>query len=114
MSAEGKRKSTSEQRQHRRYNVSLPVRVNSTSEPEASTVGTSRDISAVGIYLTIPKGFDLHSQLEFDLELPSEITGGNQVRVRCTARIIRVSEDENSDTVGVAAAIRAYRFLRMD
>ena len=97
-----------EQRQNARYNSSRQVHIRSELD---SAIGTLRDISAAGIYLEIPKNIDLNSSFEFDMEPPPELTYGNPGRIHGTAKIVRVDRSKESETVGVAAQIRSYKFL---
>ena len=101
-----------EQRQHHRYNVSLPVRMGAQSAGASPAIASSRDISAQGIYLTVSKDFDLGSTLELDLELPQALSHGAAVRIHCRAKIIRVDQLQEDDKVGVAAQIVSYQFVR--
>lgn len=103
-----------EQRKHRRYQLNLPVSMRSKSSRATPVTASSRDISAQGIYFTISKEFDLGSKLEFDLDLPPALAQGKQVRIHCTAKIIRVDRLKDQDQVGVAAQIENYKFVRSE
>ena len=47
------------------------------------------------------------------LTLPAEITKGQAVRVKCLGKVIRVDKGLTSEnSVGVAATIDRYEFLR--
>jgi hypothetical protein len=50
--------------------------------------------------------------VEITLTLPSHITLAEAVRVRFTARVIRVESSNGTSRVGVAALIEEYEFLR--
>lgn len=105
-----KRQALLDQRRSRRYDLNLPVDIRS----EFDTVpASSRDISTTGIYLKIPRNFQLSSQLEFDVQLPPALANGKEGRVRCSAKIVRVDRTDESPTVGVAAEIISYKFLQV-
>lgn len=101
-----------EQRQHRRYNLSLPVRMSPKNSGASPAIASSRDISAQGIYLTVSKDFDLGSNFELDLDLPQALSQGVPVRIHCRVKIIRVDKLNESDKVGVAGQIVSYQFIR--
>jgi hypothetical protein len=101
-----------EQRRHRRYALSLPVHLRSKKKSEAAVLASSKDISAEGIYFTMPKGFRLGSTFEFDLVLPMGSTQGHDVRIRGIAEIVRVDRKGLDAKVGVAALIHKYQFIR--
>jgi hypothetical protein len=101
-----------DQRKHRRYNLSLPVRVKSNKRGAYPAFASSRDISAQGIYLTVSKDFELGSSLELDLELPQALAQGVTVRIHCRAKVIRVDKLNQGNKVGVAAHIESYQFIR--
>lgn len=103
-----------ERRRHRRYDLSLPVRVRPKAGEAPVVVGSSRDISAGGIYFTVLKDFDVESEMEFELNLPPEISQGKDVRILCTAKIERVDRMEKEDRIGIAASIEKYKFIRKD
>ena len=101
-----------EQRKHRRYQISLPVRLDSSEDEAPQILAATRDISAQGIYFTVPNGFDPGDKFEFDLDLPPALSHGAKVRIHCLARIIRVDHFIDNQAVGVAAEIESYRFIR--
>ena len=101
-----------DQRQHRRYNLSLPVRMSPKNSGASPAIASSRDISAQGIYLTVSKDFELGSSFELDLDLPQALSQGVAVRIHCLAKIIRVDKLNDDDKVGVAAHIESYQFIR--
>ena len=103
-----------EQRKHRRYNLSLPVRVRSKT-PAAPLIETAtRDISAQGIYFALSEGVELGSELELEIALPPELCQGKTVQVRCRGKIARVERANSHGRIGVAVTIKHYEFVRID
>jgi hypothetical protein len=54
------------------------------------------------------------TELDFTLTLPAEITRGTEVFVRAHGRVIRVDkrQDDNHESIGVAAVIERYDIIR--
>src|SRR5690349_936374 len=102
-----------DQRKHRRYNLSLPVRMKSNKRGAYPGIAATRDISAQGLYLTVSKDFELGTSLELDLELPRALAQGMAVHIHCRAKIIRVDKLQH-DQLGVAAQIENYQFVRAE
>ena len=70
----------------------------------------SKNVSSHGVYFQVETSLKSGSAVEILLTLPSEITRGEPVRVRCEARVQR-SENIAGGRVGIAAKIERYRFL---
>ena len=69
----------------------------------------SINISERGLFFQMPSGIKPGSTVELSFTMPGEVTGGMAMRVRCTARIIRVEPQPGSDSkVGVAAHIERF------
>ncbi len=100
-----------ERRKHRRFGLSLPLRVRPMAGAAAVATST-KDISARGIYFALSEKLEEGSELELELALPPEICQGSTVRVHCRGRIVRVERPDSEGRVGVAATIEAYEFLK--
>jgi hypothetical protein len=101
-----------ERRSIKRYPLRLPITVRPTG---ASAGGgeihtESKDVSSHGVYFQMETSLKSGSAVEIMITLPSEITRGEPVRVRCEARVQR-SESIAEGRVGIAAKIERYRFL---
>jgi hypothetical protein len=96
-----------EQRAMRRFAMQLPVHV---LRPGATSLASTRDVSAKGIFLYVDEELVRDSPIEFTLTLPPEITMTSSIRVNCTGKVVRVEKDEHGK-YGVAAVIDHYRFL---
>lgn len=103
-----------ERRSARRFLLSLPLEVKgqlSTGETFSAATKT-RDISFRGLYFVVDREFDSGSPIEFVLTLPKEVTLAGDVRIYCAGRVVRVERPDSPGTVGVAAVIDRYEFLR--
>ncbi len=104
-----------ERRMARRYDLSLPVsvRLPLNREPRSHS-GHTRDISTRGVYFMMQDDLIPGTEVDFTLTLPAEITRGTEVFVRAHGRVIRVDkrQDDNHETIGVAAVIERYDIIR--
>jgi len=103
-----------ERRSARRFAMSLPLEVKGqlrTGEAIAAEAKT-RDVSFRGLYFVVDRELDSGSPIEFILTLPKEITLAGDVRIYCAGRVVRVEKPDTPGTVGVAAVIDRYEFLR--
>lgn len=98
----------SEQRTIRRFNMQIPVIVQ--AKDGEAIEGTTRDVSARGVFILMNAEMEEDSPLEFTLTLPAEITMTRSVRVHCTGRVLRVARQDDGP-VGVVAMIDNYRFV---
>jgi hypothetical protein len=99
-----------ERRSRKRYPLKLALSVRPSGVSAAGEILTQcRDVSSHGVYFFLEQPINGGSTLELTLTLPSEITQGEPVRVRCEARVQRTEVGEGR--VGIAAKIERYRFL---
>ncbi|MFZ0732995.1 MAG: PilZ domain-containing protein [Candidatus Sulfotelmatobacter sp.] len=96
----------------RRFDMRLPaiVRLEGSSELHTET----QNVSARGVFFYLDRAVSAGTRLEVTLTFPPHITLTDSVRVRFTARVIRVDQPLPSDRIGVAAMIEDYEFLRSD
>ena len=100
-----------ERRSRKRYPLKLPITVRPPGVSAGGEVlSESKDVSSQGVYFVMETSVKSGSPLEIMITLPSEITRGEPVRVRCEARVQR-SESIAEGRVGIAAKIQRYRFL---
>ncbi|HKT89785.1 MAG TPA: PilZ domain-containing protein [Candidatus Sulfotelmatobacter sp.] len=94
----------------RRFDMRLPaiVRLEGSSEFHTET----QNVSARGVFFYLDHAVSAGIRLEVTLTFPPHITLTDSVRVRFSARVIRVDQPLPSARVGVAAAIEDYEFLR--
>jgi hypothetical protein len=99
-----------ERRMMRRFDMRLPavVRLEGTSEFQTET----QNVSARGVFFYLNHAVEAGTRLDVILTFPPHITLTDSVRVRFSARVIRVDSPLPSLRVGTAAMIEDYEFLR--
>ena len=109
-----------ERRIGQRFPYLLPV---SLRQPAGSIegVGFTQDVSSRGVFLLTDAPLMENLEIELTLRMPSEITLGNTMPVRCRGHILRVvrpvvaSANANSHRVetkiGVAVRLECYEYL---
>ena len=94
----------------RRFDMRLPAIVRLDQENEFHT--ETQNVSARGVFFYLDKPLAAGTRCEVTLTFPPHITLTDAVRVRFTARVIRVDSPLPSSRVGTAAMIEDYEFLR--
>ena len=94
----------------RRFDMRLPaiVRLHGASEFHTET----QNVSARGVFFYLDRAVEAGTKLEVTLTFPPHVTLTDAVRVRFTARVIRVDQPLPSARIGTAAMIEDYEFLR--
>jgi PilZ domain-containing protein len=94
----------------RRFDMRLPaiVRLEGANEFHTET----QNVSARGVFFYIDRSVIAGTKVEVTLTFPPHVTLTDAVRVRFSARVIRVEHPLPSARVGVAAMIENYEFLR--
>lgn len=93
----------------RRFDMRLPALV----RVEGSEVQTeTQNVSARGVFFYLNQPVPSGTKIEVTLTFPPHITLTDAVRVRFSARVIRVENPLPSARIGVAAMIEDYEFLR--
>jgi hypothetical protein len=99
-----------ERRMMRRFDMRLPAIVRLDRENEFHT--ETQNVSARGVFFYLEKSVPAGTRCEVTLTFPPHITLTDAVRVRFTARVIRVESPLPSSRIGTAALIEDYKFLR--
>src|SRR5258706_12179981 len=99
-----------ERRMMRRFDMRLPAIVRLDQENEFHT--ETQNVSARGVFFYLDKPLPAGTPCEVTLTFPPHITLTDAVRVRFTARVIRVESPLPSFRIGTAAMIEDYEFLR--
>jgi len=94
----------------RRFDMRLPAIVKFEGSPELFT--ETQNVSARGVFFYVDHTVNAGTKLDVTLTFPPHVTLTDSVRVRFTARVIRVDEPLPSARIGVAAMIENYEFLR--
>jgi hypothetical protein len=99
-----------ERRMMRRFDMRLPAVVRLDPENEFQT--ETQNVSARGVFFYLDRQVPAGTRCEVTLTFPPHITLTDAVRVRFTARVIRVESPLPSLRIGTAAMIEDYEFLR--
>ena len=94
----------------RRFDMRLPAIVKLEGADEFHT--ETQNVSAKGVFFYLDQTVSADAKLEVTLTFPPHITLTDAVRVRFSARVIRVEAPLPSTRIGVAALIEDYQFLR--
>ena len=102
--------SSQERRAMRRFDMRLPaiVRLGTANEFHTET----QNVSARGVFFYVDRPLVAGTKVEITLTFPPHVTLTDAVRVRFSARVIRVEQPLPSARIGVAAMIEDYEFLR--
>lgn len=94
----------------RRFDMRLPATVRLEGADEVQT--ETQNVSARGVYFYLDRAVAAGTRLDVILTFPPHITLTDAVRVRFSARVIRVEAPLPSARIGTAAMIENYEFLR--
>jgi len=96
----------------RRFDMRLPATVKGAGIELAEFMTETQNVSARGVFFYLDRSVAEGSRIEVTLTFPPHITLTESVRVRFTARVVRVEKPLPASRVGVAAFIEEYEFLR--
>ena len=104
-----------ERRVGQRFPYLLPL---SLRQPGTSVegVGFTQDLSSRGVFFFTSAMLCEGAEIELTLRMPSEITLGESMPVRCRGHILRVVRPASSDSsaepkIGVAVRLEGYEYL---
>jgi PilZ domain len=99
-----------DRRMMRRFDMRLPaiVRLEGSNDFHTET----QNVSARGVFFYLDHAVAAGTKLDVTLTFPPHVTLTDAVRVRFSARVIRVENPVPSARIGVAAMIENYEFLR--
>ena len=78
----------SDARTGKRFPLELPITIHST-ETNADVKGLTSNLSAAGVYVRAEGPLEVGSQIEFQIALPADVTGGSPVVLQCKGRVVR-------------------------
>lgn len=116
-----------ERRIGQRFAFNLPVALREVSS-SSEGVGVTQNVGSRGVFLFTEMPLGEGAEIELTLKMPSEVTLGESMHVRCRGRVLRVvrpvgiadsrahaentSGNKPSDpTSGIAICIRNYEYL---
>jgi hypothetical protein len=100
-----------ERRRMRRFDMRLPAAVRISSGGSEELLTETQNVSARGVFFYLDRAIDPGARIDVTLTFPPHVTLTDSVRVRFTARVIRI-ESLPAARIGVAAVIEEYEFLR--
>ena len=96
----------------RRFDMRLPASVKVAGTATDELLTETQNVSARGVFFYLDRSLDEGSRIEVTLTFPPHVTLTDSVRVRFTARVVRVEDPLPASRIGVAALIEEYEFLR--
>jgi hypothetical protein len=119
-----------ERRIGQRFAFNLPVSLRDVSTA-AEGLGCTQDVSSRGAFLFTDMALSEGMEIELTLKMPSEITLGENMRIRCRGRVLRIvkaadkgwkpastveagcsAEMKSAETkIGVAVCLSGYEYL---
>lgn len=101
-----------ERRMMRRFDMRLPASIKTEHTGIDEIFTETQNVSARGVFFYVERPVTEGERLSVTLTFPPHVTLTNPVRVRFTARVVRVETRLPSTRLGVAAFIEEYEFLR--
>jgi hypothetical protein len=101
-----------ERRAMRRFDMRLPAAVTIAGAEQDELLTETQNVSARGVYFYLDQPLEPGTRVLVTMTFPPHITLTDPVRVRFTARVLRVSASSAGPRIGVAALIEDYEFLR--
>ena len=99
-----------ERRCGQRFNIHVPVSVK-LSGAQHESCGFTQDLSAQGTFFFTDFPLAVGEVIQVTLLMPSEITLGESMRVRCQGTVLRVAQPAVGTKLGVAVHFTAYEYL---
>ncbi len=96
----------------RRFDMRLPATIKTEHSGIDEVFTETQNVSARGVFFYLERQVAEGEHLEVTLTFPPHVTLTNPVRVRFTARVVRIETRLPSSRLGVAAFIEEYEFLR--
>src|SRR5579863_1847474 len=100
-----------ERRAMRRFAMKLPASVRVSGIPSEFPTETE-NVSARGIFFYLDRWMAEGARVEVTMAFPRQVTLTDPLRVRFLARVVRITSEEPTSRVGVAAVIEEYEFIR--
>jgi hypothetical protein len=101
-----------ERRTMRRFDMHLPATVRVAGQGLRDLSTETQNVSARGVFFFLDRPLAEGMRIEVTMTFPPHVTQTEPVRVRFTARVVRVETSPTYSGIGVAAVIEEYEFLR--
>jgi len=103
-----------ERRIGQRFTFNLPVSLRDIATATEG-LGFTQDLSSRGVFLFTDMALNEGAEIELTLKMPSEITLGANMRVRCRGRVLRIvraaASVDTQNKIGVAVCLNGYEYL---
>jgi hypothetical protein len=114
-----------ERRVGQRFAFNLPVCLRDVATT-AEGLGFTQDLSSRGAFLVTDMALAEGAEVELTLKMPSEITLGENMRVRCRGQVLRIvkpvdngrmpgpsadAASKSEKKIGVAVCLKGYEYL---
>lgn len=96
----------------RRFDMRLPASVRIAGDGYRDLLTETQNVSARGVFFYLDRPLAEGARIEVTMTFPPHVTLTEPVRVRFTARVVRIEDSPSISSVGVAAMIEEYEFLR--
>ena len=96
----------------RRFDMHLPATVRIAGQGPRDLSTETQNVSARGVFFYLDRPLAEGAGIEVTMTFPPHVTLTESVRVRFTARVVRVETSPQYSGIGVAAMIEGYEFLR--
>jgi hypothetical protein len=100
-----------ERRGAQRFELHLPLAIHYDGR---TVSGFSQDVSGRGIFFYAEAVLSEGAQVELTFTMPSEITLGENMPVRCCGTVLRASVAQTGQQNGIAVHLDAYQYLAAD
>jgi len=100
-----------ERRAAQRFQVHLPLSVSFEGQ---SAPGFTQDLSGRGIFFYSEAALPVGGVVELTFTMPSEITLGDSMPVRCRGRVVRAEPPQGGQHSGIAVQLDSYEYLPAD
>ena len=97
-----------ERRGAQRFEVHLPLAVHFD---ERTVPGFTQDLGGRGMFFYADAALPEGAVVELTFTMPSEITLGENMPVRCRGRVLRASAPQASQLNGIAVQLDSYQYL---
>jgi hypothetical protein len=93
-----------------RFPLEMPVWLRLPGS-DATVHAKTRDVSASGVFFYVNCEIREDAEIEFTMTLPPELTRTAAIQVSCKGKVVRVTNDNVTGKIGIAASIHSYDFL---
>jgi hypothetical protein len=107
-------RSADDRRNMRRFDMRLPASVKVVGDALGELMTETQNVSARGVFFYLDRPLPQGARIEVTMTFPPHVTLTEAVRIRFTARVVRIEDSLPVSRVGIAALIEEYEFLRAD